>query len=242
MTKPSCFMIMPITTPESLLDDYGNDPQHFEKVEKYLFVPAIERAGFTPISPKTEGSNLIQAKIIENLEKCDMVLCDMSILNPNVFFELGIRCAKEKPVTFVIDDITKTKKIPFDLSPMGCQEYKGLPTFELTSEIEKLASHITSTYAASAGKNIYWSIYSKDSSNEVFSDFTDQELLVLYHMSQGNSNKKIAKILTLGEGTVRNYGNSIFDKLDLKNRTRTSASKIALENNLLGYITQKRLL
>ena len=111
MTKPSCFMIMPITTPESLLDDYGNDPQHFEKVEKYLFVPAIERAGFTPISPKTEGSNLIQAKIIENLEKCDMVLCDMSILNPNVFFELGIRCAKEKPVTFVIDDITKTKKI-----------------------------------------------------------------------------------------------------------------------------------
>ena len=95
MERPSCFMIMPMTTPELLLGDYGNDPQHFQKVEKYLFVPAIERAGFTPVSPKTEGSNLIQAKIIENLENCEMVLCDMSILNPNVFLNLVLDAQKK---------------------------------------------------------------------------------------------------------------------------------------------------
>ena len=125
---------------------------------------------------------------------------------------------------------------------MGCKEYKGLPTFELTSEIEKLAAHISTTYADSAGTNIYWSTYSKDSAGEVFSDLTETELLVLYHMSQGNGNKKIGEIVNIGEGTARNYVSAIFTKLNVKNRTRTSASKIALDNNLLGYMTKKGLL
>ena len=39
------------------------------------------------------GADLIHAQIVKNLQFADVVLCDVSTHNPNVFFELGIRTA-----------------------------------------------------------------------------------------------------------------------------------------------------
>ena len=93
-----CFIIMPITTPEHLVDQYKEDSDHFLHVLEHLFIPAVEKTGYTPVPPSATGSDLIQAEIISQLENADHVLCDISTLNPNVFFELGIRTAVEKPV------------------------------------------------------------------------------------------------------------------------------------------------
>lgn len=81
--NPKCFVIMPITTPASFTELY-NDGDHFNHILQHLFMPAIEKAGFDTVSPKSTGSNLIHADIINNLSNCELVLCDMSILNPNV--------------------------------------------------------------------------------------------------------------------------------------------------------------
>ena len=89
--KKTCFIIMPITTPEELIPRFKNDKNHFLHVLENLFVPAIEKADFKSIKPIAKGSDLIHAEIIKNLNVADLVLCDMSILNPNVFFEYGIR-------------------------------------------------------------------------------------------------------------------------------------------------------
>ena len=56
-----------------------------------------------------------------------------------------------------------------------------------------------------------------------FSELTDQELRVLGLVSEGCTNKQIAKNLFLGEGTVRNYVSSILSKLDLTNRAEAAA-------------------
>jgi two-component system, NarL family, response regulator DevR len=56
-----------------------------------------------------------------------------------------------------------------------------------------------------------------------FRDLTEQELRVLGLVSQGHTNKEIAKELFLGEGTVRNYVSSILSKLDLTNRAEAAA-------------------
>ena len=109
---PECFIIMPITTPEAMAPLYGGDKDHFQHVLDHLFKPAIEKAGLTPVPPAAEGSDVIHAEIIKNIEKADLVLCDMSCLNPNVFFELGIRTAVDKPVCMVKDELTP--KVPFD--------------------------------------------------------------------------------------------------------------------------------
>jgi DNA-binding NarL/FixJ family response regulator len=56
-----------------------------------------------------------------------------------------------------------------------------------------------------------------------FKDLTEQELRVLGLVSEGCTNKEIAKALFLGEGTVRNYVSSILSKLDLTNRAEAAA-------------------
>jgi hypothetical protein len=141
---PKCFIIMPISTPKSLLSLYRDDSDHFMHVLNHIFVPAIEKAGFEAILPKVEGADVIHAKIIKNIEQCDLVLCDMSALNPNVFFELGIRTAVDKPACMIVDDITVN--VPFDTSIVNYHTYRSnIDPWVLPSEIEKLCSHILAT-------------------------------------------------------------------------------------------------
>src|ERR1035441_11085965 len=83
---PECFIIMPISTPLDWVSKYSADADHFKHVLSHLFIPALEKAGYTPIPPIAKGAELIHAGIIRNIEKADLVLCDMSTLNPNVFF------------------------------------------------------------------------------------------------------------------------------------------------------------
>ena len=114
MSKPTCFIIMPLTTPARYVDHYKGDTDHFIHVLDHLFKPAIQAAGMDPIPPISKGSEIIHGDIIRNLETADLVLCDMSILNPNVFFELGIRTALNKSVAIIRDNVTE--RIPFDLN------------------------------------------------------------------------------------------------------------------------------
>jgi DNA-binding NarL/FixJ family response regulator len=67
-----------------------------------------------------------------------------------------------------------------------------------------------------------------------FSDLTDQEKQVLIHVSEGKTNREIAKALYLGEGTVRNYVSSILSKLDVSNRAEAAA--YAVKHNLRNHL------
>ncbi len=51
-------------------------------------------------------------------------------------------------------------------------------------------------------------------------NLTERELQIAKLISQGYSNKEIAAMLFISEGTVRNYITSILQKLNLKNRTQ----------------------
>ncbi|AKB55197.1 hypothetical protein A9239_15215 [Methanosarcina sp. A14] len=118
-------------------------------------MPAIEKAGFEPILPITQGSEIIQGHIISNIESSDLVLCDMSIHNPNVFFELGIRTALNKPVCLVKDDITE--KVPFDTAVINYHTYShDLSSWIVKQEIERLVNHINESFSKSGNCNSLW--------------------------------------------------------------------------------------
>ena len=156
---PECFIIMPISTPDFALDRYNGDDGHFIHVLEHLFVPAISKAGYNPVRPIMQGSDLIQGEIIKNLESADMVLCDISILNPNVFFELGVRTAVNKPVSLVKDD--KTPRIPFDTGMINHHTYNsGLNAWELESDINQLSEHIKACFERSDKQNSLWKYFS----------------------------------------------------------------------------------
>ena len=114
---------MPITTPTELLHRYSSGPTHFRKVAERLLKPAAEMAGFTFQFPEAQVPGIIQAEIIRNLEESDLVLCDISTLNANVFFELGIRVTLDLPMALVRDE--HTKLIPFDNSMLNCYTYQS---------------------------------------------------------------------------------------------------------------------
>lgn len=67
-----------------------------------------------------------------------------------------------------------------------------------------------------------------------FSQLTEQELRVLAHLAEGRTNREIAEILMLGEGTVRNYVSSIFAKLHVNNRAEAAA--YAAAHNIRDYL------
>lgn len=153
---PTCFVIMPITTPPERVERYGGDTDHFEHVIDYLFAPAVEQAGYQIVKPAFNDSQLIQAQIIRYLETADIVLCDISGWNANVFFELGIRVALDKPVALVRD--TQTPTIPFDNAFVACHQYDcRLDPWYTKDEIPKLKALIEEV--GSQDQNALWKYF-----------------------------------------------------------------------------------
>jgi hypothetical protein len=136
---------MPISTPREWVERYRGDVDHFEHVLEHLIVPAVEKAGFDVKRPAASGADLIQAGIVKNLEEADLVLCDMSTLNANVFFELGIRTALDRPVCMIRDEFVT---VPFDTSIVNYHEYSSaLHAWELQQQIDGLATHVAASNA-----------------------------------------------------------------------------------------------
>jgi len=155
----SCFIIMPISTPRDSVEVYNGDVEHFSHVLECLFIPAIEVCGLQAIPPIVAGSEIIHGEIIKNLSSADLVLCDISQLRANVFFEFGIRTALNKPVALVTDDTT-TKNIPFDTGIINYHEYKSsLHGWLIKDEIERLSEHINKTLASEPERNSLWKYF-----------------------------------------------------------------------------------
>lgn len=75
----------------------------------------------------------------------------------------------------------------------------------------------------------------KEEEASAFAHLSQQEKHVLLLVSEGKTNREIAKSLFLGEGTVRNYVSSILAKLNVNNRAEAAA--YAVEHNLREYIS-----
>ncbi|GAP14720.1 two component transcriptional regulator, LuxR family [Longilinea arvoryzae] len=74
----------------------------------------------------------------------------------------------------------------------------------------------------------------KEEEASAFANLSTQEKHVLVLVSEGKTNREIAKALFLGEGTVRNYVSSILSKLGVSNRAEAAA--YAVEHNLKEYL------
>lgn len=106
-------------------------------------------------APSATGSAIIHAEIIKNLEQADYVLCDLSDLNPNVLFELGIRTSLDRPVMHVRDNLTA--KIPFDIAAVNTHTYNSsLTPWSLANEIPSLAEFIRHVMASENPGNEMW--------------------------------------------------------------------------------------
>jgi hypothetical protein len=153
----TCFVVMPVTTPQEYEDNL-QDADHFKHVLDYLFTPALKIAGFTVLPPVASGATMIQADIIAKLERADLVLCDLSSLNPNVFFELGVRTSLDRAVALVRDE--RTPKIPFDVSGINTYMYNSSTApWVLDTEVPNLVDYIQNVMLRSATGNELWKYF-----------------------------------------------------------------------------------
>jgi hypothetical protein len=106
LDKPICGLIMPISAMPP-----AYDAQHWADV-RAVFEEAIVAAGMKPqmVSDSFE-SDVIQQRIIANVFNNPVVVCDVSGLNANVMFELGLRLASKKATIIVTDSYDN---LPFD--------------------------------------------------------------------------------------------------------------------------------
>jgi hypothetical protein len=155
---PTCFVIMPLSTPPHAVPAYESD-DHFRHALAELHTPAIRRAGYDVIPPKVENSEVIQAEIIKHLATADLVVCDISTLNPNVIFELGICVALDRPVAMIKDD--QTPVIPFDNSIVSCHTYDSrMLSWTVRKEIPRLAAWVQR--AGEQKRNALWRHFGPD--------------------------------------------------------------------------------
>jgi tetratricopeptide (TPR) repeat protein len=89
-TRPHAFIAMPFGRkpgPEGVDID-------FNRIYKELLVPAIEAAGLSPFRADQElnGGSILQ-DMFQQLLVADLVVADLTIPNPNVWYELGVRHA-----------------------------------------------------------------------------------------------------------------------------------------------------
>jgi|GEM_PF-1406219 len=135
--KKECGIIMPISTIDDCL------PTHWEKVRE-IISESITEAGYTPnLVSDADYSGIIQERIVQNLYKDEIVVCDVSARNPNVMFELGMRLAFDKPAIIVIDDKTD---FSFDTSIIEHIKYpRGLDYYSIVQFKSNLKSKILAT-------------------------------------------------------------------------------------------------
>lgn len=133
--KATCGIIMPIAGMPPVYD-----AKHWSDVRKVIDA-AIQKADMVPqIVSDSFESDVIQRRIISNLYENPVVVCDVSGLNPNVMFELGMRLTFKMPVVIITDDYAT---IPFDTKVIEHLGYpRDLRIHETNEFIDKLADRI----------------------------------------------------------------------------------------------------
>lgn len=87
-----------------------------------------------------EQSGVIDVEMYENIFKADFVVADISTLNPNAIYELGVRHALRPNTTIVIGE--DKLKIPFDVNHVFVHSYRHLEEDIGVSESNRFREHL----------------------------------------------------------------------------------------------------
>ncbi len=126
----SCFVMMPFASP------IGG---YYETVYK----PAIEKAGLKPVRADNEifGTGKIIDQVWSGINTAKVLVAELTSRNPNVFYELGLAHALQKPVVLISSN---ENDVPFDLQHIRVIYYNTNDPFWGNKLIDKVAENILS--------------------------------------------------------------------------------------------------
>jgi len=124
VSRPHAFVVMPFGKKEG----FDGTVIDFNAIYQQLIKPALEEAGFDPFRADEETTTGdILTDMFQELLLADLAICDLSIDNANVFYELGIRHAFRKRGIVHIQsgraympfDIFNVRTIPYHTTEAG---------------------------------------------------------------------------------------------------------------------------
>jgi hypothetical protein len=126
----TCFVMMPFANP-------------FGPYYAGIYEAAIQKAGLTPVRADTEifGTGKIMDQIWRGITSAKVLVAELTSRNPNVFYELGLAHALNKPVVLVCSN---EDDVPFDLHHIRVIYYDVYDPFWGNKLIDKLAENILS--------------------------------------------------------------------------------------------------
>lgn len=118
-----CFVVMPFGIKPK--NDGTNGTYNFDKVYRVIIQRAISNVNMKPLrADETEGNRIVHADMFRDLRDRPVVLADLSLLNPNVMYELGIRHVMSPKGTVLMANEETVKKLPFDIALSRTISYK----------------------------------------------------------------------------------------------------------------------
>jgi O-acetyl-ADP-ribose deacetylase (regulator of RNase III) len=118
-TPKRCFVIMPFG---EKTDAEGNQI-NFDDVYEYLIKAAVEDLDIECIRcDKIANAGWIHKEMFTHIYESDIAIVDLTSLNPNVFYELGVRHSLASSVTVLLR--RKGTKIPFNIQGFKVIDYE----------------------------------------------------------------------------------------------------------------------
>ncbi|MCX5932888.1 MAG: DUF4071 domain-containing protein, partial [Cyanobacteria bacterium] len=152
-TQPHAFVVMPFGTKPGA----NGTPIDFNAVYSQFIQPALQEAGLDPFRADEElRAGDIRTDMFQELLLADLVLADLTIDNPNVWYELGVRHALRSRGVLLISG----GKVPtaFDLYTDRKLRYSlrdGVPDADrLPKEHQALVRMLTSTMQSWHGRSV----------------------------------------------------------------------------------------
>ena len=110
-----------------------------------IYEPAIQKAGLRPIRADTDifGTGKIIDQIWRGINGSKVLVAELTERNPNVFYELGLAHALDKPVVLVCSR-TNEQDVPFDLQHIRVIYYDVADPFWGNKLIDKVAENVLS--------------------------------------------------------------------------------------------------
>jgi hypothetical protein len=126
----SCFVVMSFAAP---IGGYFTT----------IYEPAIKKAGLRAVRADADifGTGKIMDQIWAGINAAKVLVAELTTRNPNVFYELGLAHAKEKPVVLVSSN---EGDVPFDLKHIRVIYYDTTDPFWGQKLIDKVAESIIS--------------------------------------------------------------------------------------------------
>ena len=121
---------------------------NLDKTFEQLVRPACDKVNincFRAIDANLSGS--IDSIMYRWIYHADIVIADLSTLNANVFYELGVRHAQKPNTTVIIAESVLIQRIPFDLSSFVVHKYDHGGDSISAPEQERFVAHLSAVLA-----------------------------------------------------------------------------------------------